>query len=115
MAYTNISMERFNHIRCKYFVAKTHSLIRAYFSFWAFCITDCYTAAFLSPVLESKQSIINCGGNIISVKIVNTENAAFLPHFISSDIKVHLILVHWSFLSAFAFYVSGYCQEYILH
>ena len=73
---------------------------------WTAGVRDGNSAGLLSSVLQGGKAIVDRRTDVGTIQIVNAENTTFLPHFISSDIKVHLILVHWSFLSAFAFYHS---------
>ena len=80
--YTDIAMKSFQIIRCKHLIYQSHAFIRGYFAFWTASLTNSNTTALLSSVLESKQSIIYCGRNILAIKIIDAEHTTFFVQFI---------------------------------
>ena len=66
----------------------------SHFSLRTICLADCDTAAFLSSVLQCKQSIINGRRYISSIKIIHSKDTTFLMQIIPWCIFFKLVVIH---------------------
>ena len=126
MTHTNVALQLLQIFRCKHLIDQAHSLRRKDFPLWSLCVRNCNTTALLSTMLQCKQSIINTGCHIITVKIVNTEYTAFLMQciFLKTVVKyfAHVSLLTFiknnrknqiHTLYTLAFHIFN-CTEYML-
>ena len=99
MSHADISPGKsVQRVRGKDFRNKAHSFMDLYTAFWPFRIAHCDAAAFLSAMLKSQKSIVNRGGDIISVKIIDSENTAFLMESVKA-VRCHIRQISHKFMS----------------
>ena len=59
MADSDVPFQSIKSLRCEYLIAEPHPSVGIHNSLRPVCIADCDSAAFLPPMLQSAQSIIN--------------------------------------------------------
>ena len=89
MSHADIPLQGIQYIRCKDFIDQSHSFVDFCRPLGAFRIADGNAAAFLSPMLQCKQSIVYGAGYIIPIQVVHSEHATF---FMQAVISVILLL-----------------------
>ena len=110
MSHTDIALQRLEIVLREHFIDKPHSLVGYYFSFGTAGLTDRYAAAFLSPVLQRKKTIIDCRCDLPPLKVINAKDAALLLHACLVKISVDLLIVHKIF-PLFKFFSCQQCKR----
>jgi hypothetical protein len=91
MTYADVaSLQTTQLTLSEHFVYQAHALHRLYFALGALGIADSDAAALLASVLEGKQAVVNGRCHIMTVKIVDTKNAALLMESILLQIAVKI-------------------------
>ena len=99
MSHANIPTHRFQAVLREHLVHQSHPFIGYYFSFRTTRLTDGDPAALLSPVLQCEQPVIDRGGDIPSIKIIDAKDAARFLQTGPVKISVDIFIIHIFFLS----------------
>ena len=98
VAHPDISVHPLQMLRLKHFIAKPHSLVCGNLPLGSLRIADCDAAALLPPVLQGEKPVIDGRCHVCAIQVVDSENPAFFPQLVPSNVKIQLVHPVVSFL-----------------